>query len=375
MNDHSKTLRLTRLALLAAIVLVLAYTPLGYIHIGPLAITPIMIPVTVGAILLGPTEGAILGGIFGLTSFSTCFGSDAFGTMLMSINPVFTFLTCVPTRVLAGWLPAVIFKALYRKEQPLRANTAFGVAALAGPVLNTVFFMGALVLFFYRTDYIQGFVTALGAANPLLFTTQTRVFRRRRARAIFFRGIFDNPAALRPELVWEFFQGVNNVGGPASCQSMPETFSAMRRAQYAAWSPEAVASWYDDLFTYERMGANPLAFKYGYMMEATHPDEFDRIKDMLPDVSPEKRSLIDRALLVQVGVYFLFPLVVAVAHAAVALSVVNDIVALLTGYQIGTALVGTVCFVVVLYGGYFLVTYLTSRSMVARSGGGAPSRA
>lgn len=124
---------------------------------------------TVGAILLGPTEGAILGGIFGLTSFSTCFGSDAFGTMLMSINPVFTFLTCVPTRVLAGWLPAVIFKALYRKEQPLRANTAFGVAALAGPVLNTVFFMGALVLFFYRTDYIQGFVTALGAANPLVF--------------------------------------------------------------------------------------------------------------------------------------------------------------------------------------------------------------
>ena len=60
----------------------------------------------------------------------------------------------------------------------------------------------------------------------------------------------------------------------------------------------------------------------------------------------------------------LFPLVVAVAHAAVALSVVNDIVALLTGYQIGTALVGTVCFVVVLYGGYFLVTYLTSRSLV-----------
>ena len=169
MNDHSKTLRLTRLALLAAIVLVLAYTPLGYIHIGPLAITPIMIPVTVGAILLGPTEGAILGGIFGLTSFSTCFGSDAFGTTLMTINPVFTFLTCVPTRVLAGWLPAVIFKALYRKEQPLRANAAFGAAALAGPVLNTVFFMGALVLFFYRTDYLQSFVTALGAANPLVF--------------------------------------------------------------------------------------------------------------------------------------------------------------------------------------------------------------
>ncbi len=47
----------------------------------------------------------------------------------------------------------------------------------------------------------------LGAATPLLFSAQTRVFRRRRARAMAFAGIFDRPADLRPELVWEFFQG------------------------------------------------------------------------------------------------------------------------------------------------------------------------
>lgn len=87
---------------------------------------------------------------------------------------------------------------------------------------------------------------------------------------------------------------------------------------------------------------------------------------VLAELGAERR-MIDRALLAQVGVYFLFPLVVALCHAAVALSVVNDIVALLTGYQIGTALVGTVCFVVALYGGYFLVTYLTSRNMVSRA--------
>ena len=87
---------------------------------------------------------------------------------------------------------------------------------------------------------------------------------------------------------------------------------------------------------------------------------------VLAELGAEKR-MVDRALLAQVGVYFLFPLVVAVAHAAVALSVVNDIVALLTGFQIGTALVGTVAFVVALYGGYFLVTYLTSRNMIVRA--------
>ena len=41
--------------------------------------------------------------------------------------------------------------------------------SLAGPVLNTVFFMSALVLFFYQTDFIQGMVQTLGAANPLMF--------------------------------------------------------------------------------------------------------------------------------------------------------------------------------------------------------------
>lgn len=86
---------------------------------------------------------------------------------------------------------------------------------------------------------------------------------------------------------------------------------------------------------------------------------------ILAELGAERR-MINRALLAQIGVYFLFPLVVAVAHAAVALSVVNDIVALLTGFQIGTALVGTVAFVVALYGGYFLVTYLTSRSLIVR---------
>ena len=82
---------------------------------------------------------------------------------------------------------------------------------------------------------------------------------------------------------------------------------------------------------------------------------------VLAELGAERR-MISRALLAQIGVYFLFPLMVAVA-----LSVVNDIVALLTGYQIGTALVGTVIFVVALYGGYFLVTYLTSRSMISRA--------
>ncbi len=86
---------------------------------------------------------------------------------------------------------------------------------------------------------------------------------------------------------------------------------------------------------------------------------------LLMELGAERR-MVNRALFVQVGIYFLFPLVVAVAHAAVALTVVNDVVLLATGYQIGTALAVTVGFVIVLYGGYFLVTYLTSKGMLLR---------
>jgi pimeloyl-ACP methyl ester carboxylesterase len=47
----------------------------------------------------------------------------------------------------------------------------------------------------------------LSAAAPLMFRTQTRFFRRPRARAAGFAGVFHEPRALRPELIWEFLAG------------------------------------------------------------------------------------------------------------------------------------------------------------------------
>lgn len=182
MKKTVDTQTLVRLGLLAAVELVLAYTPLGYFRTAGLEISFLMIPVTLGAMLIGPTGGAVLGGIFGLTSFGTCFGSSPFGAALLGINPVLTFLVCVPTRILAGWLAGVIFKAVYAVETRAAQNRgeedapkhgvhwlSFGAGALAGPVLNTAFFMGALVACFYPTDYIQSFVSALGATNPFVF--------------------------------------------------------------------------------------------------------------------------------------------------------------------------------------------------------------
>lgn len=43
------------------------------------------------------------------------------------------------------------------------------LGGLAAPVLNTVFFMGFLVLIFYNCEYVQNLANTLGAANAFMF--------------------------------------------------------------------------------------------------------------------------------------------------------------------------------------------------------------
>lgn len=160
------TQKLTQLALLTAIILLMAFTPIGYIKTFGLEITLIVIPVTVGAIVIGPAAGAFLGGVFGITSFIQCFGMSVFGAALLSINPAATLITCLIPRILMGWLTGLIFKAL--RKGGLR-ESAYPVASLFGPLLNTLFFMTALLAFFYRSDYIQGIAESLGGGNVFQF--------------------------------------------------------------------------------------------------------------------------------------------------------------------------------------------------------------
>ena len=147
-----KTLFLVQNALLTALIVLMAFTPIGYLQIGVVKMTFIMIPVAVGAIALGEKSGAFLGLVFGITSFIQCFGLDAFGTTLLDINPVYTFIMCIIPRVLMGYLCGVIYKLVARKKKKF----ALIFASFLAPVLNTIFFMSLLLLFFGNSDYIMG---------------------------------------------------------------------------------------------------------------------------------------------------------------------------------------------------------------------------
>lgn len=167
-NKKFDTRYMVELAMMIAIILLMSFTPLGYIRTPGLSVTLLTIPVAVGAIILGPKGGAVCGLAFGATSFYMALtGSSAFAAMLLSISPVGTFITCIVARVLEGWLTGLIFVALYKKASTKKIS--YYIASLACPLLNTLFFMGFLCIFFYNTEYIQGIASGLGVGNPILF--------------------------------------------------------------------------------------------------------------------------------------------------------------------------------------------------------------
>lgn len=159
--------KMVRTALLTAIIFVMAFTPLGYFKTGGLSITLLPVPVIIGAIVMGPMTGAVLGLAFGMTSLIQCFGLEPFGTALMGINPVGTILTCLLPRAAMGFLTGVVFAVLSRMDK--KKLLSFAATSLLGALFNTVFFMTFLVLFFYRTDFIQKIVSGMGTRSAFAF--------------------------------------------------------------------------------------------------------------------------------------------------------------------------------------------------------------
>jgi uncharacterized membrane protein len=153
-TTNARTMKMVQLALFTAIIALMAFTPIGYIRTPGLQITLFAIPVAVGAIILGPVSGAILGGVFGITSFIQCFGIDALGTFLLGVNPVGTFLFCMVPRILMGGLAGLIFKGLKKIDKT--KGISYAVTSLAASLMNSVFFLGSLLLFIYLTNSFEG---------------------------------------------------------------------------------------------------------------------------------------------------------------------------------------------------------------------------
>ena len=143
--------KITILSVLITVIIIMAFTPLGYLRIGAISASFLTIPIAIGAVSLGSSYAAILGLVFGITSFVQCFGIDAFGTSLMNIHPIYTFILCIPTRILAGALSGVIYKKVSQKLK----KASYFITGFFGAALNTIFFVFSLIVLFWNTEYIR----------------------------------------------------------------------------------------------------------------------------------------------------------------------------------------------------------------------------
>ncbi|MEE0954379.1 MAG: ECF transporter S component [Eubacterium sp.] len=167
-NTSAKTRTMVETALLIAVTIIMGMTPLGTIRTPFLSVSLVTVPVALAAMLIGPMGAFACGTVFGITSFINALtGASGLLSTLFNINPFGVFVTAIIARMLDGIFDGLIFKGLHKvlKRNPL----SYYLTGLAAPVLNTVFFMGSLVLFFYNTDYIQEMASGLGAANPMAF--------------------------------------------------------------------------------------------------------------------------------------------------------------------------------------------------------------
>lgn len=172
MRANEKTRRLTGLALLTAIIIVLQVVA-SFVKFGPFSITLALAPIIIGAALYGASAGAWLGGVFGVVVLIACIaGWDMGGNILFTANPFLTCILCIVKGALAGLVAGVAFRAIEGRS-PMAASITAGVLC---PVVNTGIFCIGLTLFFHDTlvawaggtDLVYYIIFGLTGVNFLL---------------------------------------------------------------------------------------------------------------------------------------------------------------------------------------------------------------
>ena len=157
-NKQIQNLVLT--ALMAALVVVLGFTPLGLIPLGFINVTTLCIPVIIGTVVLGLKPGLVLGAAFGLVSLYKAFiaPSALVAPILQSSVPLLIIMSMLPRLLLP-----VAAHLVYRLFSGMQKGRRFAAipAAIVGSLTNTVFYLGLMVVFY----------ALLGIDNPTILTT------------------------------------------------------------------------------------------------------------------------------------------------------------------------------------------------------------
>lgn len=187
MNKEKRDTRwMVSVALMSAIIILLANTPLGMIQLPIIKATTVHIPVIIGAIILGPLAGAILGGVFGVCSLisntmTPTLLSFAFSPFLSTtgiVGALKAIWISVGCRILigiaAGWL-WILFKKIKFNQ-----IVALIITGFVGSMVNTIAVMGSIYLLFAQQyaqvkevavtavwGFVMGTITASGIPEAI----------------------------------------------------------------------------------------------------------------------------------------------------------------------------------------------------------------
>lgn len=171
---------MTGVALMAAVIIVLASTPLGMIQLPVIKATTVHIPVIIGAILFGPLAGGILGAVFGISSLisntvAPTLLSFAFSPFLSTtgiagaLKSLWVSIGCrILIGVAAGWLWIAFEKIRIKAVRII----ALPVTGFVGSMVNTISVMGSIYVLFAK-QYAEAKNVAVTAVWGLIMGTVT----------------------------------------------------------------------------------------------------------------------------------------------------------------------------------------------------------
>lgn len=172
MKDKKEIQGMVLTSLFSAIIIIMAFTPLGYIPLGVINATIIQIPVIIGALFCGPKQGMFLGFLFGFTSFlkntimpatlsAFVFSPVLAANMFGPKGVLFSSFICFVPRILVGIIPYFIYKGMKKLSKWKFLN--FAVAGVVGAFTNTFLVMGSIYVL-----YKDAYATAQGIEPDLV---------------------------------------------------------------------------------------------------------------------------------------------------------------------------------------------------------------
>ena len=163
MNRRQSIQRITRLGILMGLIILMTFIPnIGYIQTGLFSITTIHIPVLIGAALMGPIGGLVLGLTWGLTSY---FYALTLGTIeaMIFLNPM---VSIVP-RVLVGLIVSYTTMALDKVN--MKEVLKYGLVAGIGTLSNTVLVLSSI--FIFASEGVLSFNQAFSTIITIIIST------------------------------------------------------------------------------------------------------------------------------------------------------------------------------------------------------------